>query len=1597
MKHLSKYIFRTLGTIIVVPVLLVVLAVVLVYYPPVQRWLVNTVGEKMEEQLGMRVHVEDVRITPFLDLVAEGVSAVDAEGDTLIDAQKLTFDVAFAPLLTGRADIDGFVLADTHLNTKSLIKDMSIVGRVGELTAEAKGIEWTAELVHITDAQLRDADVYVAMTDTAAEDTTSTPIEWVIDVDNANILRTRLHVTLPPDSTGTALGIDAFLKDAAMADGHFDLGQPLYAFRQLQLLSSEATVSQCATVPYLAASAPDTLVNVYDFNATVDTLSYDNCGVLRCGVSHVSFDESRYDLRIREIAGEVYADSARLRLPALSFHTPYSRLEGSIELPWEALTDTASVQMNADINAAIGNEDILDALRILSRSNFIDASLLKNPYLKPFLASDVNLQAKVRGTLQHLFIDDYNLVARSHPLGAQLLSSSGRLEISDDFSLYSGRIRADLCTGNASVHNMLSSALREIDPALAKNEFIAPLLSANVSLNGAFRATMDHIVVSDYTLSAKSYPLGRHILSATGTLDVADDFNSYSGLIKTDVLGGNIAGRFSTNLRTETYNVVADITRLPVDRFLPGYGITPFSGHVEAGGRGFDITSVKANTKASLHAGSLNVMGYDLSGLNADVHLEDGKAIADINLKNYLGRIKGTIEAGITGTYDAVAHLTLDDLNMMAIAGVSDTLVLSTVLDVHATASNDFRTMTAEGSVTNNFISTPLRSAELKDITFAFETSPMLTTADLYSGDLTLSATAEGDLDYISRSAQRLTDVFMAQVENKAVDQEALRAAMPTVTLHLHSGQDNPLYNFLRFQGTEVASIDLDLTADSTEGINGDAEVGTVKMGNLQLDTIYAKVLHDEEGIRLRSTVHNYQKSNPNRFTASVDASLEERGFDALLLFKDSEGKTGIDLGVRAETYQGTATFTLYPQNPVFAYRKFTINDDNFISINRQGMIRGDMHLVADDGTGLILNSEPTDESTNDITLSVYNLNLDELTDVIPYMPQLAGTLNGDFHVIEEHGEDKVTAENGLIPGHNISAMGTVEARDFAYEGTDIGDIGAELVYMPKENGEHYADAFISYNGEEVGEASGVYYDTTGQFSGDITLSEFPLQVANAFLDGTGFMMRGNVGGTFSANGTIDSPAMNGELKFADAHFYSPIYGVDFKMEERPIIFADSHLEFKDYLLSSGNTNLKVNGNVNMTDLSRIRLDLAMKTSNFELINTARTASSLVYGRLMANFNATVKGLIDNLAVRGTLDVLPATDLTYLLTNSPLTVDDRLSDLVTFMNFSDTTAVELPVESSPMLYDVSLVMNIRDGAKFHCFLSSNGKSYVDIEGGGNLTLRTSQEGDMRLFGRYTIQEGRMNYELPVIPMKTFELQQGSYVEFTGEMFNPHLNIQATQQAKALVSDEGPQRSVNFIVGVDITRTLEDMGLAFTIEAPEDLSVQNQLATMSEEDRYKTAVALLATGMYVTENLTSGLKASNALNAFLQSEIQNIAGKALSTFDLSFGMENGLSSAGATTTDYSFKFSKRFHDDRFSINIGGSVSTGQGATNSAASFIDNISIEYRLDKSNSRYVHVFYDRDTHDPLEGSMMKAGAGLVLRRKTDRLGELFIFRKKK
>jgi hypothetical protein len=349
-----------------------------------------------------------------------------------------------------------------------------------------------------------------------------------------------------------------------------------------------------------------------------------------------------------------------------------------------------------------------------------------------------------------------------------------------------------------------------------------------------------------------------------------------------------------------------------------------------------------------------------------------------------------------------------------------------------------------------------------------------------------------------------------------------------------------------------------------------------------------------------------------------------------------------------------------------------------------------------------------------------------------------------------------------------------------------------------------------------------------------------------------------------------------------------------------------------------------------------------------------------------------------------------------MLLDSPLSADNRLDELVQFTDFNDSiqTVVTRP---KPTGIKADLTIGVSEGAHFVCDLNPEQTNYVDLTGGGDLRLKYDYEG-INLTGRYTLSNGEMKYSLPVIPLKTFSIKQGSYVEFTGDPMNPRLNITATERTKATVTDgSGIGRSVLFDCGVIITKTLNDMGLQFIIEAPEDNNVNTELSAMSTEERSKLAVAMISTGMYLADGNTGSFSMNNALSSFLQSEINNIAGSALKTLDLSVGIDNSTDATGTTHTDYSFKFAKRFLDNRLRIEIGGLVSSGDNAAmGQKQSFFDNVSMEYRLNPNATQNLKMFYKQNVYDWLEGYTSVYGIGFVWRRKLDNFWDIFQFWKK-
>ena len=1037
------------------------------------------------------------------------------------------------------------------------------------------------------------------------------------------------------------------------------------------------------------------------------------------------------------------------------------------------------------------------------------------------------------------------------------------------------------------------------------------------------------------------------------------------------------------------YDAKMNIKGLNVAHFMPDLKVGVVSAQAAAKGSGTDPFS--PSMRADLEA-SISQLDYDtlsISGVDLKAQLQGGKAHAELLSDNpYLQA---------TSVVDAVISRKKTDLSLMLDLGLADFAAMGFTEDMLSTGMclqlegttdmKDFHHL--NGTISDLMVETADTIYRPADIDLNVILEPDSVAAFITSGDFLLNMNSPNRYDKILEQFDHFYTEFQRQYKDRRIDQNELRKRIPMLDFHVRAGRNNPVQYLLNSMGYGFEDMVFDVAFDPFTGANGGGHVWRVNTGAVLLDTITTTIYQDSTGVQFETFIRNNRRNPQITFDAKFNAYLMPYGAGAHILYHDRKGVTGLDLGIVAMIEEDGFMLHFEPYTPIIAYRTFELNPNNYILLGRNLHVDADVDMVADDGTGLKLYSTDNDEALQDLTIQIKDLNLGELTSTIPYMPSIEGKLDGDAHWMQ--------TEN------TMSLSTDMNVNDLRYEGTSLGQVGLEAVYLPNYDGTQYVDGSLLHMGMAVASFNGIYRPnkTENQLDVTATLDRFPLALANGFIPNQMARLEGCLIGDMHVGGTTDKPIVDGAIATAEAKILSDVYSLNFRIPDDTIAVKKSHLDLdRVQLLSTGHSPFVIDGTADFADMDNIELDITMVAKNYELINAKKTAKSLAYGKVFVDFDARIDGTLDDLVVMGDLKVLGNTDVTYILTDSPLTVDDQLSELVVFEDFSDSieiAAEEKKVQNMNMLLNVE----IDNAAQVHCLLSADKSSYVDLEGGGDLVLTYTPVRDMQVNGRYTINQGKIKYEMMVIPLKEFIVTPGSYVEFRGNMMNPELNLSAKERLRASYNEGQASRNVSFDVGLAITQTLENLGLEFTLDAPEDFTVQNELAAMSADQRSRVAVTMLATGMYITDvsSLTAGggsFNTANALSTFLQGQIASLAGKALESVDvdLTLGVESNSTSSGANQTDYSFRFAKRFWGNRISVVVGGKVSTGNEAVNTGQTLIDNVSVEYRLDKSATRYVTAFYDKNYENVLDGEVTEMGASLVLRRKTNKLGELFLFR---
>lgn len=1527
-----KKIFLWIVAVLLTPILLFVILTVLLYLPPVQQWAVDKAAAYASRETGMDISVGRIKLVFPLDLgvddilVTQPSDSLPQRRDTIADISRVVVDVRLRPLFSGRVVVDELEISRAAVNTVGLVPSAHVRGTLGRLAMKSRGIDLGAGTVHIDEAELSDARVMVALSDTVPEDTTTSAALWKIFADRVTIDRTDLVLHTPGDT----IRLHAYMGRAEALRTSVDLAAAAYGVGSLTWrdgaldydMPMEPRAKDGLDANHIALSGVD---------IALDSIYY--CAPeTRLNIRRFAMRE-RSGIEISDLTGEVRMDSVRLHLPRLVVRTPDSELEARVVMDLNAMDKVRPGQVSLRLMASLGKQDIM---------RFCGG--LPPQFIRSYPNRPLTVRASAGGNMRHVDLTGLTV------------------ELPTAFSL----------TADGSADN-LSDTKR---------------LRADIRLKGRTQDLSFLMSLAD-AATARNYRLPRGI-TLDGRLTAAG--SRYGAKLKLGEGGGTVSMDGSFDAAAEAYRAKVDVDRINLHHFMPHDSLYLVTARAEVNGRGTDMLSRRSRLMAKASVDRLDYgTAWRLGDIKVNANIADGRAAVDVVSHNQLADGAVSLDALLDSKrIDATLSTDLSRADLYRLRLTQKPMQAG--MCAHIDLTSDLKQSHSVRGYFNDFtIRTEKKTFRPKDLSVNVLTCPDTTWAKVSSGNLDLYMTAGCGYEKLAYHGNMLIEEIMSQTRNKVIDQPRLRELLPVMELRVNSGMDNPVANFLRFRGLTFNDFVIDMTTSPADGINGDMRIYSLTVDSMRLDTIRLHIRQEAENVRFSGIVQNNRKNPQFVFKTLMAGTILERGAEINLRYYDRNDKLGLLVGSRAEVCDSGIRVRFLPDRPTLGYKEFNLNHDNFVFLGRDRRIEAKVDLVADDGTGVkIYSDDQNRDMLQDLTVSLNQFDLDKITSVMPYAPRISGLLNGDFHLM-------------LDKERQLTMVSDMSVRKMSYENCPMGDIGSEFAYLMRDDSTHAVEATLTQNGREVGLLSGTYLNRgkDGYLDATFDMMRFPLSTINGFLGDQLFGLKGYAEGSLGVKGAPSRPQVDGEVMLDSSYLVSVPYGVTLRFDNDPVRIVGSNLLFENFTMYAHNDNpLNIAGNIDFSNLDHITMDMRMRARDYQLINAKQTRGSIAYGKAFVNFMGYLKGDLDNLQMRGQLDVLGKTDMTYILEDSPLNSDDRLKDLVTFTDFRDTAHVE--VKKPPIGgLDMLLMMNIEQGAHVFCALNADRSNYVSLEGGGELRMEYNPTNDMQLFGRYTINSGTMKYSLPIIPLKTFNIEQGSYIEFTGDMMNPRLNLSATESVKTLVGSEGEgnSRSVLFNCGVKVTKTLNDMGLEFTLEAPEDMTLTNELAAMSAEERGKIAVLMLSTGMYIADGNTGKFSMNSALNSFLQSEINNIAGNALRTVDISVGLDQNTDGTGNTYNDYSFKFAKRFWNNRFSFVIGGKLSDNSADAMEAEqdqTFIDNVSLEYRLDQTAMRYVRLFYNKEAYDMLEGRVTKYGAGFVWRKKADRFWQLFNFRSK-
>ena len=1558
LRKLFKYTLR----IILVLFMLVVLVMILLYVPAIQNFVKGKAEQYVNHNLDMKLSVGRILLKFPLDLAVENIYLGQTEKDTLLYADLIQVNVALTELLKKEIEVRRLVVENAAVHFEDSLSGLKMNIVLEELNLRVDRLNLLRQEAEIPFIALKGGKIRMNLGGgESAVDTVGggEPMRWRFKIGEITIDSVDYQLQgLPMGEFHAGMG-EARLKgiDVGLEKQTVDLEKITLVRGFCDLLMTESTGEQVEAEMSTVESMP--------WEVRVGTVELEDNRFLMKPKT-IPVDAERFPETVRISALSLKVDSVFNRGTEVTAIIQNFRFKEGNGLDLRDLscrvslgseqtnvsnlilkTINSQLKMNVRVEAGISDFGMETPFQLSMEGNVAGQDVLlfmpdSNGLLNDWLSNKIfSLSGLVRGKVDQLNIAHFDIGAA----GGFSLKSEGNVAFVTDMERIAGELNLAL--------------------VVDRGEYFVPLLSENG--NAGF-------VIPDHL----SLETGVHIADQAVKVDV--ELNPGEGVLRA------VAGY---GWKENTYQAEVHLKDFALDKFMPLGAIT---ANLLASGRGFDWKEAMA--KVDFELASLYYNGYDYKNVILDAALKDqeltgelwsGNQELDLGMKFRLRADENAYKISLNGD--------LENVDLKGLHFTPENMAFSLGLDVNAELKSD--STSSLQAVFSNIVLQDLATRKLGNLEVTFSGLQNKTLLDVKAGDLTMKFEGDGGGYTLIDRFRVASGLLVEQIEKHDFNMEKLNELLPDFRLTIDAQQENLLNSYLKSSGIRFERMNVDLGTDVSRDFGVSSKVYGLNIEGIVLDSVLIYARQKDVALRYGVDVFGAKDQLEGLAQLTVEGNVEYDQINVRIREHANENGEIFNIGANVALQDSSFSVSISPDPLILGYVSWQINRGNFIRLKQGEIPAANLQMLNGDKRIRLISEEDADHKPASLIVDIKGVDLGGLSKALSFIPDISGLLGVD---VQMYSKNDV-----------IDVSGAVNVDDFYYGKEHVGNLGLGIKYRLSRQTEHDVDFSLSVDGVKALLTKGKLM--TGSEDKDIALDidipKFPLRVAGAFTPPGIMKLDGDMIGAFQVKGQMDQPLINGDLRFKDGTIEALVIGTTFKIDSSAIVIHDNLLDFNHFgLIAPNKQRLELLGTVDFASFSAIKMDASVQAKNFQAMKVKENTETMVYGKVFVDLSATLKGMLDNLKVRGNINLLDNSEVYYTLKSSPLELTDRSADVVRFVSFSDTTqlaaADELHQVSSVNL-DLLMSVNIAPLVGLNVLLSSNGQNRVAINGGGNLTYTLNPVGETRLVGRYVLTSGIVSYGLPVIGQKDFKIQDGSFVEWTGDLANPTLNITAAETISASVTDDSQKsRLVTFNAMIKISNTLEKLDITFDLAAEGDITIQNQLAAMTAEERSKEAMNMMIYGTYSGPGTVAKSNASdNALNNFVENELNQWSRKHLKNMDLTFGINtyNQVSEAGESKkTDYSYQFSKRLFNNKVRVKVGGRISTDNdpAAGGVEENLVDDIAIEYVFGKNPNFFLKIFRHTGYESVLEGEVTQTGIGVVLRKNFQKFMDIFRRKKK-